>query len=104
MPTMGKYCKAYLLKDLRKYPDWKENAQNARKEHQTVAGSDIEAPRKLTDDDIVYLQENHVVTDGIMMDENVIFDQVTPEWIAYGHDELGFDVPEMDMVKQATTA
>jgi hypothetical protein len=32
-----------------------------------------------TGDSIVYLQENYVVTDGIFKDENVLFDDVTPE-------------------------
>jgi len=26
------------------------------------------------------MQENYVVTDGIFKDENIIFDNVTPEW------------------------
>ena len=30
-------------------------------------------PRELTDDDYVYLQGNFTVTDGIFIDENMIF-------------------------------
>jgi hypothetical protein len=31
MAEMGKYCKAYYLKDFRKFPGWTEIAENARK-------------------------------------------------------------------------
>ncbi len=94
MATMGRYCKAYSLKKLREFDGWTEQVENARKEKQKGAdGKEVEVTRVLTDDDYVYLQENHVVTDGIFKDENIIFDQVTPEWIAYCHDILQFEIP-----------
>ena len=37
----------------------------------------------MTDSDYVYLQRNFTVTDGIFVDENIIFDDVTPEWIDF---------------------
>ena len=40
-------------------------------------------PRELTDVDYVYVQRNFTVTDGIFIDENIIFSDVTPEWIEY---------------------
>ncbi len=94
MATMGKYCKAYSLKKLRVFGGWTEKSENARKEKRKGADSkEAEETRILTDDDHVYLQENYVVTDGIFKDENIIFDQVTPEWIAYCHDVLQFEIP-----------
>jgi hypothetical protein len=94
MSTMGKYCKAYHLKSLRAFDGWSEKAENARRETETVDGKEVEAVRELTDDAIVYVQEDHVVTDGIFMDENVLFDDVTPEWVAYCQEELAFEIPE----------
>jgi hypothetical protein len=89
---MGIYCKAYQLSQLRAYSKWSENAAAARQ----VASADGSgnAPRALSDSDIVYVQENHVVTDGIFKDENVLFDAVDAEWIAFCEGRLGFAIPE----------
>ena len=94
MATMGKYCKAYSIKKLREFSAWTEKAENARKEKQKGAdGKEVEVTRTLTDNDYLYLQENYVVTDGIFKDENIIFDQVTPEWVAYCQETLKFEIP-----------
>lgn len=94
MATTGKYCKAYSLGKLREFSGWSEKAENARKEKQKGAdGREIEAVRMLTDNDCLYLHENYVVADGIFKGENIIFDQVTPEWIAYCQEVLKFRVP-----------
>jgi len=92
MKNMAKYCKAYLLSNLRAYPAWSEKAENARKTD--TDGNVLTHPRVLSDESIVYLQENYVVTDDIYKDENVISDNVTPEWISYCKQVLGFVIPE----------
>ncbi|MCP4608049.1 MAG: hypothetical protein GY845_04980, partial [Planctomycetes bacterium] len=81
MTTMGKYCKAYLLKRMREFGEWSEKAENAREEKQEENAEEIKVTRELTDDAIVYLQENYIVTDGIFKERNIIFDDVTPDWI-----------------------
>lgn len=86
MGRMGKYCKAYMIPRFREFGGWTESSENARKEN----GS----PRQLTDADFLYLQENYVVTDGIFIDENVIFNNITPEWIDFCKNVLKFEVPE----------
>jgi hypothetical protein len=93
---MGKYCKAYHLRDMRKYRYWKENAQNTRKEKKEVDGNEVEEVRALTDDSIVYLQENYVVTDDIYKEQNILFDDTTPKWKEFCEDKLGFRVPDYD--------
>lgn len=98
MPNMGRYCKAYPIRSLREFPGWTENAANARPADDAEEGS---APRTLTEDDFLYLQENYVVTDGIFIDENVIFDSVTPEWMDFCHQILEFEVPEYAKAPQA---
>ena len=101
MATMGKYCKAYSLKKLREFSGWTEKAENARKKEEVVDGKKTEIARELTDDTYLYLQENHVVTDGIFKDENIIFDDVTPEWVEYCQKVLAFEVPVYEPIKRA---
>ena len=85
MSNMGRYCKAYMIPRFREFSGWAENAEKARKENNS--------PRTLTDSDFLYLQENFVVTDGIFIDENVIFDKVTPDWVAFCKNVLQFEIP-----------
>ena len=104
MATIGKYCKAYSLKKLRQFNQWTESAENTRNENKEVEGKDVEINRELTDDDFLYLQENYVVTDGIFKDENIIFDNVTPEWKEFCHKTLAFEIPVSEPVQiQAST-
>jgi hypothetical protein len=85
MASMGKYCKAYMLRSFRQFRGWTEMSENARKEN--------DSPRQLADADFLFLQENFVVTDGIFMDENVIFANVTLEWIDFCKNVLKFEIP-----------
>ncbi|MCC5602608.1 hypothetical protein [Nostoc favosum] len=87
MATIGKYCKAYLVKQFRQYPQWQEQTKNIRPQKEVVDN------RELTDEDILYLQENYVVTDGIFQDENIIFDDITPEWQDFCYQTLKFELP-----------
>jgi len=89
LATMGGYCKAYPLRMLREFSGWTEKTSNARKI--VVEGKDEAAVRDLTDDTFLCLQEDYVVTDGIFKDENIIYDDVTAEWIEFCRTALGFD-------------
>jgi len=93
MPKMGKYCKAYPITRLREFDKWTEKSENVRKEKKTEDGKEIEVQRQLTEGDYLYLQEDYTVTDGIFIDENTIFDDVTPEWIAFCKGTLEFEIP-----------
>ncbi len=93
MGKMGKYCKSYFLKKLREFSQWTENSENIRKQKQEVNGKEVEIDRILSEDNFLYLQENYVVTDSIFMDENIIFDNVTPEWKEFCHKVLKFEIP-----------
>ncbi|NJL19903.1 MAG: hypothetical protein HC895_02295 [Leptolyngbyaceae cyanobacterium SM1_3_5] len=79
MATIGKYCKAYLVQQFRQFEQWQEG------------------DRSLKEDDILYLQENYVVTDGIFKDENIVFDRVTPEWQNFCQTVLQFEIPAIDL-------
>jgi hypothetical protein len=74
MSTMGKYCKAYLAQEFRQYPQWSKS--------------------EIADDEILYLQENYVVTSNIFKDEQILFDQVTSEWQDFCHQVLKFEIPD----------
>lgn len=91
MPNMGSYLKAYPMKSLREFPGWTEKLANAMTADDD---EDSSVPRTLTDNTFVYLQENYVVTDGIFLDENIIFDSVTPEWIEFCKNTLFLEVPQ----------
>ncbi len=83
MSVLGKYCRAYPLSQFRQFRGWVEKADEARKVRKEINGEIVEEARTLTDEDYVYLQMNYTVTDGIFVDENVIFNDVTPEWIEF---------------------
>jgi hypothetical protein len=80
MKTMGKYCKAYLVLQLRQYQDWSEKSDSP-----------------LMENDVLYIQENYVVTSNIFKDEQIVFDQVTSEWKDFCHSVLQFEVPQLEV-------
>lgn len=96
MPQMGSYCKAYPIDQLRAFSGWKENTANLRKEKKDNEENTPETPRVLGPDDYLFVQENFVVTDGIFLDENIVFDEVTPEWKKFCEETLQFEVPDYD--------
>lgn len=98
---MGSYCKAYPIEMFRAFSGWEENPQNLRKEKKEIDSKEVEERRELSENDHFYLQENLVVTDGIFMDENIIFDNITPEWEAYCKDDLKFQVPDYEVARAA---
>ncbi|HZN01753.1 MAG TPA: hypothetical protein VFB70_20265 [Pyrinomonadaceae bacterium] len=91
MTTLGLYSRAYPLSRLRQFAGWTERTENARKILKEVNGETVEVPRQLKDSDYVYLHTDFTVTDGIFIDENVIFNDVTPEWIEFCRNVLGQD-------------
>lgn len=92
---MGKYCKAYHVKRFREFEGWREKLDSLQPVKTIENGKEVEQPRTaLADDDVLYLQENYVVTDGIFKDENVVFGEVTDAWKQYCADVLEFQVPE----------
>jgi len=77
MAKIGKYCKAYPIARFREYKGWTEKPENVKRDH-------------------LYLQENYIVTEGIFMDEHIVFDDVTPEWIDFCKNTLKFEVPDFE--------
>jgi hypothetical protein len=95
MAEMGNYCKAYHASGFRKFRGWTEDTSNLRGEKKYVEGKEVFEPKtSLEDDDILYLQENYVVTHGIFKDEHIVFDKVTDQWKEFCHGELAFQIPD----------
>jgi hypothetical protein len=78
---MRKYCKAYHLGDLRRYPLWQEHPTDA-----TLS--------TLTDDTVVYLWDDFTVVESPVLQQGNLFDAVTPEWKTFCTEMLHFAIPE----------
>ena len=94
MEKMGAYCKAYPINRLRQFSGWTEKTENTRKVQTQVDGVEVAAPRELTEDDFLYVQEDYTVTDGIFLEQNVVFNNVTPEWVDFCTTVLKFEIPD----------
>jgi hypothetical protein len=81
------YCKAYYLKDLRRFSAWTESRSNWK-----TSGEN--APAVFADDDIVFVHQDLTVTQSMFHNENVLMGKVTAEWRAFCLNELGFKVPD----------
>ena len=82
---MPRYCKAYKLEDLRKYPNWSDVASDAEKE--------------LEDDSIVYIKEDFVVTKNCLeldKEEDYILTDGGDGWQSFAKDDLKFQVPDWE--------
>ena len=88
MATLGKYCKAYQVATLRQFEQWAQGISHLENE-----GAGTSKTRELKDEDVLFVQEDFTVTDGVFLDENVVFDQVSPEWKNFCKTKLGFEVP-----------
>jgi hypothetical protein len=77
---MHKYCKAYHLKDLRQFNGWVEK----RAENQA----------ELADETICYVWDDFTVVTSPILENSIIFDNVTPEWQHFCHTTLKFEIPE----------
>ncbi len=93
-----KYCKAYLINELRQFPSWSESGENG-KDHKN--GLDAgEAGGGIGDEErIVFIHQDFTVTHSMWHNENVIFNQVSPEWKTFCVNTLKFEVPDdMDLI------
>ena len=94
-----KYCKAYHLKDLRRFGSWAESSIN-RSEKLNNESVDREVDSAtLSDEQIVFLHQDYTVTQSMWHNEDVIFEQVTPEWKRFCEEDLQFKAPDdLDLI------
>jgi len=89
------YCKAYHLKDLRQFPGWTESKVNWKEKRQTGRGDGNRSQEEeLSDGDVVFLHHDLTVTQSMWHSENIIFNQVSPEWEGFCAGALSFRVPD----------
>ena len=97
MPT---YQKAYLLKTLREYPAWNEDKYQPALQSDEAANAggadEATSPEELSDDSIVMVHEDLVVTKSCFDRDGLIFDDVTPAWEAFCKNTLKFEVPDWE--------
>lgn len=99
-PSLANYARAYLLGELRKFSGWREEKINWK---DAVPAEENGHSHELSENDVVFLHQDLTVTQLIWPGENVIFDQVTPEWREFCAQELQFKVPtDFDLVPTAT--
>ena len=93
------YCRAYQLKELRRYERWSESKANWK------APADEAKTVAFSDDDIVFLHQDLTVTQSMFHGENVIMGTVTPQWRTFCTDVLGFKVPDdFDLMPKESAA
>jgi hypothetical protein len=94
------YAKAYSMRDLRRFSGWQETRVNWKKSADEKNGKSEDA--EFADDDVVFLHESYIVSESIWPNENVIFNDVTPEWQDFCDSVLGFKVPDdLDLIVAA---
>jgi hypothetical protein len=94
MSRMSEYCKAYPAQRFREYPAWTEDLTALQPPDADGEPPVEAAPRTLGEDDVLFLHDNYHVTDGIFVDEHIVFSADTPEWRRFCHDVLVFEIPE----------
>ncbi len=91
MNEIGHHSKIYPLCKLRAFKEWDQNVEALEPKPTRVAA--IEAGNE----SFAYLHENYFVTGGIFKNQSIIFDAVTPAWIEFCQQVLGFNAgPQKD--------
>ena len=95
-----KYCKAYYLRDLRKYGAWSESRINWKEKKDRDKSEETADPNApFGEDKIVFIHQDFTVTESMWQGENVIFNAVTPEWKEFCAATLVFKVPDdLDLI------
>lgn len=94
MNTMSPYCKAYPSSRFREFPGWSEAHAPDKGNNPTMDGE--------SDTSYYFLHASYVVTKSIFVDEDVVFDAVTPEWKAFC-DSMGFEIPVDEFAPEETS-
>lgn len=78
------YCRAYHLRELRAYDDWEESGE----------GDAQDSAESLGEEDVVYLHQDYTVTRSMWHGEDVLWDEITEDWVTFCQDQLDFAIPE----------
>lgn len=88
------YCKAYYLRDLRRFPSWTEKAPSPTRGDTAAAGDEDDGTTEMTDESIVYVHQDLTVTRSMWHSEDIVYEDVTPDWRRFCEEVLEFSVPD----------
>ena len=92
-----KYCKAYYLRDLRRYPAWTESRLNRK--------NPVDGGAPFPEDKIVFIHQDSTVTESMWQNESVIFKDVNDSWKEFCANSLKFKVPtDLDLIVRTDNA
>lgn len=89
-----KYCKAYYLRDLRRYPEWSEIRINWKKRNDNNGDGGGDSNDPFPDEKVVFIHQDFTVTESAWHNENVIFNHTSPAWKEFCATTLKFKVPD----------
>ena len=97
---MPNYHTAYYLKQLRQFPGWHEDKYQAQRDE---SGTDDQerktnsyADEPPDDDTVVFLHDDLTVTKSCFNENDVLFNEVSPDWEAFCRNKLKFAVPDWE--------
>ncbi|HKP85134.1 MAG TPA: ankyrin repeat domain-containing protein [Blastocatellia bacterium] len=94
-----KYCKAYHLEEMRKFPAWTEGRINWKQKPDVAAEGNGQPAEQFDDDKVVFIHQDFTVTESVWHDENIIFNNVDSAWQEFCANELDFKVPtDLDLI------
>ena len=98
------YCKAYQLSDLRQFPGWSESKINWKESKRGGTKDDSQGQdQDASPSEVVFIHQDLTVTQSMWHSENVIFDQISPEWEKFCENVLNFKVPDdLEFIPTAT--
>lgn len=95
-----RYCRAYPLSEMRRFPGWSERIHETKPQSPTSI-EESDAPG--LSGGIAFLHQDFTVTLSMWQGENIIFNDVTADWQEFCMKELGFKVPsDLDLISRAT--
>ncbi|HET8913525.1 MAG TPA: hypothetical protein VFN23_18780 [Ktedonobacteraceae bacterium] len=79
---MKKYCKAYYAHQIKQFSGWSEGYRHPEQD--------------LDDNDVIYLWDDFTVVRSPIASstEQVLFDDVTPQWQQFCREILQFNIPQ----------
>ena len=94
-----RYCKAYHLGDLRKYPLWRENRVNWKNSSDDNGSNNGDGSDHLNDDNVVFIHQDFTVTESVWHNENILLDNPDDGWREFCANALDFKVPsDLDLI------